>query len=108
MTLTVHHLQISQSERVVWLCEELGIDYELKNYKRDPVLAPANYKALHPLEAAPVINDNGKVIGESAACLEYIAHVHGDGKFFVKPGAKEYADFLYYFHFANGMLPFLR
>lgn len=105
MTLTVHHLQVSQSERVVWLCEELGINYELKNYKRDPLFAPTNYKALHPTGAAPVIEDNGKVIAESAACVEYIAQVHGNGKFFVKPGQKEYADFVYWFHFANGRLP---
>ena len=57
--LTVHHLGKSQSERIVWLCEELGIPYELKRYNRDPVtiLAPAEYRALHPIGAAPVITD---------------------------------------------------
>jgi len=102
MTLTVHHLQVSQSERVVWLCEELGIDYELKIYQRDPLFAPADYKALHPTGSAPVIEDNDKVLAESAACVEYIAQVYGRGRFFVKPGDENYADFLYYFHFANG------
>lgn len=102
MPLTVHHLQISQSERVPWICEELGIDYELKNYKRDPLLAPASYKALHPIGAAPVIQDNGVTIAESGACLEYIAQVYGQGKFFPKPGSKNYAEFLYQWHSANG------
>ncbi|KAI7457284.1 hypothetical protein KC351_g18740, partial [Hortaea werneckii] len=53
MVLTVHHLQVSQSERVVFLCEELGIEYELKNYQRSPLLAPPEYKALHAVGSAP-------------------------------------------------------
>jgi glutathione S-transferase len=65
--LTVHHLGKSQSERIVWLCEELAIPYELKRYARDPVtmLAPADYKALHPIGAAPVITDGDLVLAES-------------------------------------------
>lgn len=102
MTFTVHHLQVSQSERVIWLCEELGLDYELKNYQRDPMLAPDSYTALHPIGAAPVITDNGETIAESGACLEYIAQVYGGGKLFPKPGDKNYADFLYWWHSANG------
>src|SRR5829696_8372473 len=72
--LTVHHLGKSQSERIVWLCEELGIPYELKIYDRDPVtrLAPPEYKALHPLGAAPVITDGDVVLAESGAIIEYI------------------------------------
>ncbi len=71
--LTVHHLRISQSERIVWLCEELGIDYDLKLYDRrsDNRLAPDEYKALHPMGIAPVITDGDLVLGESAAICEY-------------------------------------
>src|ERR1700704_5891610 len=80
--LTVHHLGKSQSERIVWLCEELGIPYELKRYERLPVtmLAPPEYKALHPLGAAPVITDVDVVLAESAAIIEYIAARHGNGR----------------------------
>jgi glutathione S-transferase len=62
--LTVHHLGISQSERIVWLCEELGLDYELKRYDRraDNRLAPDEYKALHPMGIAPVITDHEAVV----------------------------------------------
>ncbi|KAF2207310.1 hypothetical protein CERZMDRAFT_62928 [Cercospora zeae-maydis SCOH1-5] len=105
MVLTVHHLGHSQSDRVVFLCEELGIPYELKKYDRSPLLAPPELKKLHPLEASPVIEDDGGVVlAETEACFEYIAHVHGGGKFFVKPGEKNYADFLFYYHLANGTL----
>jgi glutathione S-transferase len=67
--LTVHHLGKSQSERIVWLCEELEIAYELRRYARDSVtmLAPADYKALHPIGAAPVITDGDLVLAESGA-----------------------------------------
>ena len=78
--LTVHHLGVSQSERIVWLCEELGIEYELKRYDRDPQthLAPAAYKALHPLGTAPVITDGSLVMSESGAIAEYIIGRYGN------------------------------
>ncbi|KAI1155523.1 glutathione S-transferase [Nemania diffusa] len=101
MTLIVHHLGVSQSDRIVWLCEELGIDYELKKYDRSPYLAPAEYSALHPLGAAPVIEDGNVKLAESGACVEYIAQTHGKGRFIIAPGQKNYADYLYWFHFAN-------
>ncbi|KAI0405160.1 glutathione S-transferase [Xylaria palmicola] len=104
MTLIVHHLDVSQSDRVVWLCEELGIDYELKKYDRSPYLAPPELKALHPLGAAPVIEDGDVKIAESGACVEYIAQTYGKGRFIIPPGHKDYADYLYWFHFANGSL----
>jgi glutathione S-transferase len=102
--LTVHHLGISQSDRIVWLCEELGIPYELKKYDRDPVtrLAPAEYKALHPCETAPVITDGDLVLGESGAIIDYIIAKYGDGQLALKPDHPDYADYLYWFHFANG------
>lgn len=102
--LTVHHLQVSQSERVVWLCEELGIQYELKLYKRSPIFSPPQYLALHPIGAAPVISDGELTIAESEACVEYIINVHGNGKLTIKPGEKNYGDYLYWLHFSNGTL----
>jgi len=80
--LTVHHLGKSQSERIVWLCEELGLPYELKLYDRDPVtrLAPPEYKALHPMGAAPVIDDGGVVLAESGAIIEYLVGRYGAGR----------------------------
>src|SRR4029078_164574 len=106
--LTVHHLGISQSERIVWLCEELSIPYQLVNYERDPVtrLAPAQYKALHPFGTAPVIVDGSVVLSESGAIIEYIIARHGKGRLAVRPDAPNYADYLFWFHFANGsMMP---
>ncbi len=101
--LTVHHLVASQSDRIVWLCEELGLSYELKRYERDPVtkLAPADYRALHPFGTAPVITDGALVLGESGAIIEYLC-VKAGGKLTVGPRAANYADYLFWFHFANG------
>src|SRR5580658_5681818 len=106
--LTVHHLGKSQSERILWLCEELGIPYELKRYDRDPVtrLAPPKYKALHPLGTAPIITDGDVVLPESGAIIEYIIGRYGDGRLSVGPEAPNFADYLFWFHFANGtMMP---
>lgn len=102
--LTVHHLGISQSDRIVWLCEELGIDYEFKRYERDPEtrLAPAEYRALHPFGTAPVISDGELVLGESGAIIEYIITKYGGGRLALDPGNPSYADYLFWFHFANG------
>ncbi|MBR0774028.1 glutathione S-transferase [Bradyrhizobium diazoefficiens] len=104
--LTVHHLGKSQSERIVWLCEELGIPYELKCYARDPVtmLAPAEYKALHPIGAAPVITDGDLVLAESGAIVDYIMARYGNGRLVLGPDDPDFAQFLYWFHFANGTL----
>ncbi|GAB7340890.1 hypothetical protein MBLNU457_7244t1 [Dothideomycetes sp. NU457] len=102
--LTVHHLQVSQSDRVVFLCEELGIQYELKIHKRDPVLSPQSIKDLHPIGAAPIIQDGDLTLAETAAIVEYIINIYGDGRLAIKPGQKEYADYLYWFHYANGSL----
>ena len=104
--LTVHHLGRSQSERIVWLCEELEITYELKCYTRDPVtiLAPADYKALHAIGAAPVITDGDLVLAESGAVVEYIMARYGDGRLGLNSGHRDFAPYLYWFHFANGTL----
>lgn len=105
MGLTVHHLGHSQSDRVVWLCEELGVPYELKKYDRSPVLAPKDFKALHPIGSAPVIEDDPNVkLAETHACVEWICNMHANGKLLVKPGEKNYADYLFYYHISNGTL----
>ena len=102
--LTVHHLGKSQSERIVWLCEELAIPYELKCYARVPAtrLAPAEYKALHPMQAAPVITDGDLVLAESAAVVEYIIAKYGAGRLTLAPSHPDFANYLYWFHYANG------
>jgi glutathione S-transferase len=104
--LTVHHLGKSQSERIVWLCEELEIPYELTRYTRDSVtmLAPPEYKALHPIGAAPVITDGDLVLAESGAIVDYIMARYGKGRLTVAPSDPGFAQFLYWFHFANGTL----
>jgi glutathione S-transferase len=108
MALLIHHLHVSQSERILWLCEELGIDYNIKTYDRAPLLAPAEYKALHPQGTAPVIQHGDLVLAESAACVEYIsnkvapsASSGGSRKLFLSPEDPEYAQFLYWWHWVN-------
>jgi glutathione S-transferase len=106
--LTVHHLGISQSDRIVWLCEELGIAYQLMHYQRDPVtkLAPPEYRALHPFGTAPVITDGAVVLGESGAIIEYVIAKYGEGRLAVTASSPNFADYLFWFHFANGsMMP---
>jgi glutathione S-transferase len=104
--LIVHHLGKSQSERIVWLCEELGLPYQLRVYDRDEVtrLAPPEYKALHPLGAAPVIEDDGLVLAESGAIVEYLAAKYGKGRLVLTPDHPDYGQFVYWLHFANGTL----
>ncbi len=104
--LTVHHLGISQSDRILWLCEELGIPYEMVKYDRDPTtrLAPAAYKALHPSGTAPVITDGDLTLGESGAIVDYIVAKYGDGRLTLKPSDPDFANYLYWYHSANGSL----
>lgn len=104
--LTVHHLGISQSDRIVWLCEELGIPYELVRYERDSVtrLAPAAYKALHPSGTAPVITDDGLTLAESGAIIDYIVAKHGGGRLALTIDHPDFVRYLYWYHFANGSL----
>jgi glutathione S-transferase len=104
--LTVHHLASSQSERIIWLCEELEMPYELVRYERDPVtrLAPPEYKALHPFGTAPVITDGDFVLAESAAIVEYLSRRYAGGRLILGPGHADFASYLYWFHFANGSL----
>ena len=102
--LTVHHLRLSQSERIVWLCEELGLEYDLRLYNRrtDNRLAPDEYKALHPMGIAPVITDGDFVLGESGAIIEYIVAKHApDTPLVPGPDHPDFADHLFYYHWAN-------
>jgi glutathione S-transferase len=105
--ITIHHLRISQSERIVWLMEELGLEYDLKLYNRDPEtrLAPPELKALHPMEIAPVITDGDLVLGESGAIIDYIVGKYAPDTDLV-PSADhpDFARHLYWYHFANATL----
>jgi glutathione S-transferase len=101
--LTVHHLAQSQSERIVWLCEELGLPYQLIRYDRAPSgAAPAAYKALSPFGSAPVLTDGVLVLGESGAIVEYLLRRHGGARLLPGPEDPAWTQFLFWFHFANG------
>ncbi|KWV90674.1 glutathione S-transferase family protein [Erythrobacter sp. YT30] len=105
--ITIHHLRISQSERIVWLMEELGLEYDLKLYNRDPEtrLAPPELKALHPMEIAPVITDSDLVLGESGAIMDYIVGKYApDTDLVPSPDHPDFARHLYWYHFANATL----
>jgi len=101
--ITVHHLRMSQSERIVWLCEELGLPYELKVYPREPNgAAPAAYKALHPQGTAPIITDGGLALAETGAIMDYILARQAGGGLTVDAQAANFPDYLYWLHFGNG------
>jgi glutathione S-transferase len=109
--ITVHHLNNSRSQRVLWLLEELGFAYEIKRYQRDPktLFAPASLRAVHPLGKSPVITENGLTIAESGAIIEYL--IQHDGKCGLIPptGTHERLRYTYWLHFAEGsaMTPLL-
>ncbi len=103
--ITIYHLNISRSERVIWLMEELGLPYKLKWYDRKPNrLAPDEFLALHPMAMAPVIEDGDVVLTESAVIAEYICRRHAGGRFTVGPERPNYYDYLFWMHFNNGMM----
>ena len=103
--LTLHHLRASQSDRILWLFEELGLPYELKCYDREPSMAaPPEYKALTPFGTAPTIADGDLVLGESGAIVEYVCHRHAGGRLILGPDHPDYVNYLYWFHFGNGSL----
>ena len=104
--LTIHHLGISQSDRVVWLCEELEVPYDFIRYARDATtrLAPAEYKALHPSGTAPVISDGGMTLAETGAIFEYILTKYGQGRLAAASDQPNYADYLFWLHYPNGSL----
>ena len=103
--ITIYHLETSRSERIVWLMEELGLQYKLEIFPREPVgAAPSPLKAIHGLGKAPVIRDGDVVLAESGAIVEYIVHRHGDGRLAPRPNDPAYARYLYWLHFAEGSL----
>ena len=103
--ITIHHLGISQSERIVWLMEELALPYRLKWYDRMANrLAPPDFLKLHPTAMAPVIEDDGRVLTESAVIAEYICHRYAGGKFTLRPEQPNYYDYLYWMHFNNSAM----
>jgi len=108
--ITLHHLEYSQSFRILWLLEELGMEYDLKIYERDPEtrLAPPEYKALSPLTSAPVITDGDLVLAESNAIIDYILDKAGDNDLRPAPDSVERMPYLFWFHTAQGsMMPML-
>lgn len=104
--ITVHHLNNSRSQRVLWMLEELGVDYEIQRYERDPetMLAPASLKKVHPLGKSPVITDDDLTIAESGAIIEYLAHTYGKDSMLPEPGTQAWLDCSYWLHYAEGSL----
>ena len=110
--ITVHHLETSRSQRVLWLLEELGLSYEIKRYQRDPKtkLAPAALKAVHPLGKSPVITDGDETIAESGAILEYIVERYGAqakgelAQLQPELGSKAHRQSRFWMHYAEGSL----
>lgn len=102
--ITVHHLNNSRSQRVIWLLEELGVPYEIKHYQRDKktMLAPPELRAVHPLGKSPVITDNGKTIAEFGAIVEYLVNTYDQGKLKPPAGSDERLRYTYWLHFAEG------
>ena len=109
--ITVHHLNNSRSQRILWLLEELGLEYEVVCYQRDPVtrLAPPALKAVHPLGKSPVITDGEVVVAESGAIVDYLIRQYGAGKFMPALDSPQYVKYSQWMHFAEGsaMLPLL-
>ena len=104
--ITVHHLNNSRSQRVLWLLEELGVPYEVKRYERDAktMLAPASLRAVHPLGKSPVITDEGQTIAESGAIVEYLVERYGNGRLVPAAGSAERLRYTYWLHYAEGSL----
>ncbi len=102
--LIVHHLENSRSQRILWLLEELGVEYEIKRYGRDKEtsLAPPELKEIHPLGKAPVIVDNGVTVAESGAIIEYLVHTYDDGRLHPAAGTPEWRTYIYWMHHAEG------
>ncbi len=102
--LRVHHLNNSRSQRVLWLLEELGLEYDVKRYERDPrtLLAPVELRAVHALGKSPIITDGDVTMAESGAILEYIVGRYGDGRLIPRAGTPERLRYTYWLHYAEG------
>jgi len=102
--ITLHHLENSRSQRVLWLLEELGVPYEVQRYERDrkTMLAPPELMAVHPLGKSPVITDGDVTVAESGAIVEYLLDTYGKGRLRPPPGTPERMQFTYWLHFSEG------
>jgi glutathione S-transferase len=102
--LTLHHLENSRSQRILWLLEELGVDYELKIYQRDKTtnLAPPELLEVHPLGKSPVITDDGLTVAESGLIVEYLVEKYGNGRLAPPVGTPEHMQYRYWLHYAEG------
>jgi len=108
--ITVHHLNNSRSQRVLWLLEELELPYEIVKYERDPqtLLAPSSLQDIHPLGKSPVIVDGDATLAESGAILEHLVEAHGAGRFAPAAGTPAHRHYRYFMHYAEGsLMPFL-
>ena len=103
MTITVHHLNNSRSQRILWLLEELGADYEIVSYQRDAEtnLAPPELKNAHPLGKSPVIEDDGRLISESGAIIEYLCERHGGASWLPDRKSDAWIDHLEWMQFGE-------
>ena len=104
--ITVHHLNNSRSQRILWLLEELGLEYQIKRYERDPktMLAPPELRQVHPLGKSPVITDGTITVAESGAIVEYLVDKYGDGQLKPAAGTPERLRYTYWLHYAEGSL----
>ena len=102
--IIVHHLADSRSQRVLWLLEELGLEYEVRRYERDPatMLAPAELKAIHPLGKSPVLDDGDVRVAETGAIIEYLLDTHSAGRLRPAAGSADRLRFTYWMHYAEG------
>ena len=102
--ITVHHLNNSRSQRILWLLEELGLPYEIKRYQRDPktMLAPPELRAVHPLGKSPVVTDDALTLAESGAIIEYLADRYGADRLIPLPGTPARLRSNYWLHYAEG------
>ncbi|HEY5807820.1 MAG TPA: glutathione S-transferase [Povalibacter sp.] len=102
--IVVHHLNNSRSQRVLWLLEELGLEYDIRRYERDPktMLAPPALRQVHALGKSPVITDGPLSLAESGAIIEYLVSKYGAGRLAPPPGSLEYIRYLYWLHYAEG------
>jgi glutathione S-transferase len=111
MTVKIHHLNNSRSQRILWLLEELAVPYEIVQHQRDAVtnLAPPSLQAIHPLGKSPVLEDGGTLVYESGAIVEYLCERHGGGHFVPARGSDDHIRYLEWMHFAEGsaMTPIL-
>ncbi len=108
--ITVHHLNNSRSQRILWMLEELDLPYEVKRYQRDAktMLAPDSLRQVHPLGKSPVITDGALTIAESGVIIDYLAHTYGDPAARPAPGSQQWIDYNYWLHYAEGsLMPFL-